>query len=212
MPGLKTFLSAYLCTFRTCAKDKNLGRNFKTIRQTDRLTNILTTVLACQDFCKWHFTQLCQGYKHFCLLTYAHSEFVPKTKTLEETSRRSDEQTNRQTNRLTNILTTNFACQDFCKWHFTQLCQGYRHFCLLTYAHSGFVPKTKPWRKKCRIKTIRQIDKLTGQRQNLGEKKNLKTIRRKAWKKLQVKMNRRTDKVTHICKCFPAWHEKKWCC
>merc|ERR1712055_733362 len=52
MPGLQTFLSAYLCTFRVCAKYKNPGKNFKTIRQTDRLTNILKTILACQDFCK----------------------------------------------------------------------------------------------------------------------------------------------------------------
>ena len=39
MPGLQTFLSAYLCTFRVCAKDKNLGRNFKRIRRTDIQTN-----------------------------------------------------------------------------------------------------------------------------------------------------------------------------
>ena len=57
--------------------------------------------LVGQDFCKWHFTQLCQGYRQFCLLTYAHSGFVPKTKILEENSRRSDEQTNRQTDKHT---------------------------------------------------------------------------------------------------------------
>ena len=55
-----------------------------------------------------------------------------------------------------------------------------------------------------KIVRSRRSDKLTGQRQNLGEKKNLKTIRRKAWKKLQVNMNRQTDKVTHICKCFAS--------
>ena len=38
MPGLQTFLYAYLCTFRVCAKDKDLGRIFKTIRQTDKQT------------------------------------------------------------------------------------------------------------------------------------------------------------------------------
>ena len=39
MPGLQAILSAYLCTFRVCAKDKNLGRNFKIIRQTDEQTD-----------------------------------------------------------------------------------------------------------------------------------------------------------------------------
>ena len=130
---------------------------------------------------------------------------MPKTNTLKETSRQSDEQTDRQTERLTNILTTISACQDFCKWHFTQLCQGYRHFCLLTYAHSEFVPKTKilegtsrgsdeqtNWKAdklKCwqtywqqfrlqfsQIKTIRLTDRLTGQRQNIGEKKTLRQL------------------------------------
>ena len=54
MPGLQTILSAYLCTFRVCAKDKNLERNIKTTddRQTDRPANILPTISACQDVCK----------------------------------------------------------------------------------------------------------------------------------------------------------------
>ena len=51
--------------------------------------------------------------------------------------------------------------------------------------------KDKILTKNCQIKTI-QTDRLTGQRQNIGEKKN-KTIRRKAWKKLQVEINRRND-------------------
>ena len=37
MPGPQTFLTAYLCIFRVCAKDKYLGWNFKRIRRTDKL-------------------------------------------------------------------------------------------------------------------------------------------------------------------------------
>ena len=150
--------------------------------------------LVGQDFCKRHFTQLCQGYRQFCLLTYAHSGFVPKTKILEETSRRSDEQTNRQTDKHTD---NNFSLSRFLQMTLYPVMPG------LQTILSAYLCTFRVCAKDKIIRS-RRTDKLTGQRQNLGEKKNLKTIRRKAWKKLQVNMNRQTDKVTHICKCFAS--------
>ena len=213
--------------------------------------------LVGQDFCKWHFTQLCQGYRQFCLLTYAHSGFVPKTKILEETSRRSDEQTDWQTN-----------------WKQFQLVKIFANDTLPSYARAtdnsvclpmhiqSLCQRQKSWKKLQEDQMNRQTERLTNilsailivkifandtipsyaratdisvclplhikslcQRQNLDEKlsdqddpdrqtdrpktkywrKKIKTIRRKAWKNLEVKMNRRTHKVTH----FASWHDKK---
>ena len=150
MPGLQTYLSAYLCTFRVCAKDKNLGRNFKRIRRTDKLKGWQTYWQQFR-FVKIFENDTLPSYARatdisVCLPTHIQS-FCQRQKSWKKLQ---EDQMNRQTERLTNILSTISACQDFCKWHFTQLCQGYRHFCLLTYAHSEFVPKTKSWRKVVR--------------------------------------------------------------
>ena len=161
--------------------------------------------LVGQDLCKRHFTQLCQGYRQFCLLTYAHSGFVPKTKSWRKNHQIK---TNRQTERLTNILTTISACQDFCKWHFTQLCQGYRHFCLLTYAHSGFLCQTQNLDE--RIVRSRRSDKQTNwqAKDKILEKKNSRQSDKKLGRNLK---SRWTDELIkwHILKCFASWHEKK---
>ena len=58
MPGLQTILSAYLCTFRVCAKDKNLGRNFKKIRRTDEQTNRKTDKHTDNNFSLSRFLQM----------------------------------------------------------------------------------------------------------------------------------------------------------
>ena len=122
MPGLQIFLSAYLCTFRVCAKDKNLRWNFKRIRRRKKMKGWQT---YCQQF------RLVKIFANDTLLSCA---------------------------RATDIS----ICLPM---HIQGLCQ-----------------RQKPWRKNRQMKTIRQTDKLTGQRHNLGEK-NFKTIRRKAWKK-----------------------------
>ena len=54
----------------------------------------------------------------------------------------------------------------------------------------------------------RRTDKLTGQRQNV-EEKTLRQSDEKLGRKLQVKMNRRTDKVTHVL--HRDMRKNNWC-
>ena len=96
-----------------------------------------------------------------------------------------DNQTNRQTDKLKGWQTY---------WQQFRLVKIFANDTLLSCARAtdisiclpmhiqGLCQRQEPWRKNRQMKTIRQTDKLTGQRQNLGEK-NFKTIRRKAWKK-----------------------------
>ena len=115
-----------------------------------------------------------------------------------------DNQTNRQTDKLKGWQTY---------WQQFWLVKIFANDTLPSYARATDISVCLPMhiqslcqRQNLEEKIIRsrRTDKLTGQRQNLGEK-NFKTIRRKAWKKLEVKMNRRTHKVTH----FASWHDKK---
>ena len=165
--------------------------------------------LVGQDFCKWHFTQLCQGYRQFCLLTYAHSGFVPKTKILEETSRRPDEQTNRKT--------------DETYWQQFQLVKIFANDTLPSYARATDISVCLPTHIQglCqrqnldeKIVRLRRSDKRTNwqAKDKIFEKKNFKTIRQKAWKKLEVKMNRRTDKVTYFWNVLHSdMRKSSWC-
>jgi len=112
--------------------------------------------LVGKDFCKWHFTQSCQGYRHFCLLTYAHSGLVPKTKTLEETSRQSDKQTDWQTYWQQFWLVKIFANDTLPSYaRATNI-----SVCLPMHIQS-LCQRQKPWKKLQDDRINRQTDKQT---------------------------------------------------
>ena len=113
MPVLKTILPAYLCSFRVCAKNKYLERNFKTIRRTDRQTN-------------W----------------------------------KADKHTD-----------NNFGLSRFLQMTLYPVMPGLQTFLSAYLCTFRVCAKDKILTKNCQIKRIRWTDRLTGQRQNIGEKK-----------------------------------------
>ena len=108
MPGLQTILSAYLCTFRVCAKDKNLGRNFKTIRRTDEQTNRQTDKhtdnnLSLSRFLQMTLYPVMPGLQAILSAYLCTFRVCAKDKILTKKSSGKDDQTNRQTGQRQNL-------------------------------------------------------------------------------------------------------------